>query len=290
MASCTLPTIPSFIRENGELSISEKYIRLMQDTLGEGSLYERTKETLFHQFEDLQLTEKEKAGFVVDFMSKVAVELSKSSMVTALSWAKEERDGAYTLAKMKADTETAFVQVELVKEQICEMKSKTGLICAQTTATLASSIRDNGRVKTYIQNDDGTGDTCMPNTLEDDGLKYHQIKQVEGATYQLFADAYRKSGVVQVGIDTNDNVRKGLTGNTHKAEGELAGYTAQQTANAERQRIAYEDSKRNHAANSTASMMGQMLSAEVSPSETDVQRWREAVDFLNKSHSSTDNT
>jgi hypothetical protein len=288
MASCTLPPIDSFQREDSELSISEKYIKLMQDTLGEDSLYERTKETLFHQFEDLQLTEKEKAGFIVDFMSKIAIELSKSSMGVALSWAKEERDGAYSLAKTKADTEITLVQYELIKEQICEMKSKTSLVCAQTTATLASSIRDNGRVESYIQNDDGTGDTCMPNTLEDEGLKYNQTKQVEGATYQLFADAYRKSGVVQVGIDSNDNVRKGLTGNTHETDGELAGYTAQQSANAERQRIAYEDSKRNHAANSTASMMGQMLSAEVSPSEQDVDRWRAAVDFLNNSHSSTD--
>ena len=281
MADCVV-TIDDFVRENGELEVSKKYLRLMQNTIGEESLYERVKETLFHQFQNLQLTEKEKAGFVVDFMSKVAIELSKVSMGTALSWAKEERDGAYILAKTKVDARLSLAQVELIKNQICEVDNKAKLVCAQVTATVASSIRDNGAVAAYDPND-----ACRPIALEDDGLKYQQIKQVEGATYQIFADAYRKSGIVQVGVDPQDNVRKGLSGTTHATSGEIAGYTAQQTANAERQRLAYEDSKRNHAANSTASMIGQMLSAEVSPRDQDVQRWRNAVDFLNTSSDTT---
>jgi hypothetical protein len=186
---------------------------------------------------------------------------------------------------MKADTETAVIGQELVKEQICEIRSKTDLLCVQTEATLSGTIRDNGRVATYDPEN-----PCKPIALMDEGLKFQQTKQVEAATYQIFADAYRKSGVVDIGIDTTDNVRKGLSGTTHQTHGETAGYTAQQTANAERQRIAYEDSKRNHAANSSASMIGQLLAADVFDKDAhgpDVNRWREAVDYLNNSYSST---
>ena len=123
--------------------------------------------------------------------------------------------------------------------------------------------------------------------MKPEGLKYFQTRQVEADSYRIFADSYRKSGIVQIGLDSNDNIEKGLTGNTNEAEGELAGYTAQQIANAERQRIAYEDSKINHAANSSASMIGQMLSAEVAPADADVDRWRNAVDRLLSKHTTT---
>jgi len=106
-------------------------------------------------------------------------------------------------------------------------------------------------------------------------------------TYRLFADSYRKSGVIKIGVDGDDNVLKGLSGLTHDAGGETAGYTCQQTANAERQRIAYEDSKRNHAANSSASMIGQLLSAEEPPTNGQWAIWKEAVDYLNTTYTTT---
>jgi len=280
MADCDI-SIDSFNRVDGDLDISTKYFKLMQDTLADDSLYTRAKETLFHLFENLQLTEKEKATVISDFMSNLAINMSSATLSTALSWAKEERDGAYTLAKVKTDAEIALATKELVKEQICETQNKTDLICAQIEATIAGSIRENGNVTAY-----DPSNPCKPKHLDDTGLKHEQTKQVEAATYQIFADAYRKSGVVKVGVDS-DQVRKGITGTTHDEAGEIAGYTAQQTANAERQRIAYEDSKRNHAANSSASMIGQLLSAEVAPKESDVDKWRAAVDYLNRSHSST---
>ena len=285
MTKCDV-TIDPFTREDGALDISSKYIKLMQDTMCEESLYDRAKETLFHQFDDLQLTEKEKAGFVVDFVSKLTTEMSKSSMAVALSWAKEERDGAYNLASIKAQVENAAVTAEKTKEEVCLVQAQVKKVCADIEVTIAGSIRDNGLVTGY-----DPSNPCKPAHLDDSGLKYHQTKQVEADKYKIYADAYRKSGVVGMGNDPQDGFVKGLSGTTHDQAGEIAGYTAQQTANAERQRIAYEDSKRNHAANSSASMIGQLLAAEVfsNENEQDVNRWRSAVDFLNTSHSSTNN-
>jgi len=279
-------SVPSFVREEGKMEVIEKYEALMQSTLGEESLYTRSKETIFHLFDKLNVTDNQKAEIVAQNITQLATQLSMSAMQSAVMWAKEERDAPYQLALLKAQAENGLATTVKTKEEICLIEKQIEQMCAQTEATLAGSIRENGRVETYVQEDGG--DTCKPNTLENEGLKYHQAKQVEADTYKIQSDSYRKSGVVAIGVDTQDNVVKGLTGTTHENVGEIAGYTAQQSANAERQIIAYEDSKRNHAANSTASMMGQMLSAEVSPAEVDVDRWREAVDFLNTSHTSTD--
>ena len=286
MASCNVNSV-SFQREDGELEVIEKYNSLMVASLGEESIYTRAKETLFHQFEDLQLTEKEKAGFVVEFISGVATELSKSAMSLALPWAQSERDGGYSLAKVKAETLNTQTTQQKIEEEICLLQKEDELKCITIEATSAQSIRENGRVSTYKLDDNGN-ESCHALTLEQEGLKYFQTRQVEADSYRIFADSYRKSGVVQIGTDPIDLVEKGITGTTHDESGELAGYTAQQIANAERQRIAYEDSKVNHAANSSASMIGQMLSAEVAPADTDVQRWRDAVDRLLTVYQSTD--
>ncbi len=273
MSSCN-PVIDPFQAVDAKLDVSSKYKQLMEDSLAEDSLYMRMKDTMYQQFKDLQLTEKEKAGMISDFMTKYTVDLAKYAMSQGMDWAKEERDGAYTLAKIKADTETAQAQVLLVAEQICKAENETALICAQTTSTTAGSIRENGEVATFAE------DGCTPLTLKDEGVKYEQTQQIIADTYTRFADAYRKSGVVQVGIDAQDSVKKGLSGDD-------AGYTNQQTKNAERMRLAYEDAKRQHVANSTASMIGQMLTAEIAPNQADVQRWRDAVDFLNTCDPST---
>lgn len=273
MADCGT-VIQDFQAVNAELDVVSKYTELMQATIGEDSLYVKAKETLHEIFNDFQLSEQERVAQVTGFVLNLATNLSNSAMQTALGWSKEERDGAYALAKLKADTEIALASIEKVKADICIAEKELELKCAEITAVSAASIRDNGRVQTY------EADGCKVASLYDEGLKYEQIKQVEADVYRIHADNFRKSGIVVIGRDPDDNVVKGLSGDED-------GYTYQQIINAERQRIAYEDSKRNHVANSTASMIGQMLTAEEAPSAEDVQRWREAIDYLNTSHSST---
>ena len=274
--SCNIG-VDNFQAVDAELDVEGKYISLMQTTLAPDSLYTRAKETIQVLFENLNITEPERAKLTVEYVANMSTQLSNSAMQTALGWAKAEKDGEYQLALVKAQTEKALAEKEVAKESICKMMKDTELVCANITATVAGSIRDNGTVTSYDPDNE-----CIPKTLGDNGLKYEQTQQVKAASYQSFADAFRKSGVVQIGIDSDDSVKKGLSGDED-------GYTWQQSLNAERQRIAYEDSKRNHAANSAASMIGQLLSSETfsDSNAQDVQRWRDAVDFLNNSHSST---
>lgn len=277
--SCDV-TVDSFIAVDGELDVIDRYEKLMTATMADESLYIRAKDTIKALFDELEIPAPDKAKYSLEYISNMSIQLSSSAMQTALEWAKTEKESNYSLALIKAQTEKALADKEVAKESICHMIKTTELTCAQTEATIAGSIRDNGSVAAY-----DTG-TCKPTSLANEGLKYNQTQQVKAATYQTFADAYRKSGVVQIGTDSNDQVYKGLSGGT---ESIVDGYTNQQSLNAERQRIAYEDSKRNHAANSAASMIGQLLSSETlsSSNDADVQRWRNAVDYLNTSHTST---
>ena len=255
MSSCNT-IIDQYQSVDANLKIIEKYEELMQASLGEQSIYMRAKDTFKVIFDDLQVSEPEKAKIAAEHVMTMTTQLSSSAMSNALSWAKEERDGAYTLAKVKAEVEVALAQKELVAEQICKMQKDTELACAQILATVSGSFRENGIPIGY------EADGCRPTGLDDTGLKYHQTQQVKAATYQAFSDAYRKSGVVQIGVDINDSVTKGLSGPTDQITG---GYTNQMTLNGERQRQAYEDSKINHMLNAIGVVTGQMMSAEVDP-------------------------
>jgi len=285
MSTCDI-SIDPFQSEDGEMEVIKKYEELMQSTLGEDSLYTRSKETIFQIFDKLNVTDGEKAQIASQNIVQLTMQLSATAMQSAVLWSKEERDGPYQLALIKANAENALAGYEKTKEEICVLQQEGEMKCAQIEATTAASIRENGTVKSYKLDDEGN-ESCHVNDLEDEGLKFFQTKQVQADSQRIFSDTYRKSGVVQLGTDPIDSIYKGLTGTIQADVGEIAGYTAQQTANAERQRIAYEDSKVNHAANSSASMIGQMLSAEVAPATEDVDRWRAAVDRLLSTYSTT---
>ena len=271
MSECNV-TIPDFQSENGELAIVTKYQELMKATLSEDSMYERAKDTFHALFEDLQLTEAEKAQIVAQNISNMTTQMSATAMSSALSWAKEERDGAYALAKIKADTQVALANAVKARYEICEIEADTELKCAQITATLSGSIRDNGRVLTYGP------DGCKPLSLHEEGLKFEQTKMVDAQTYQIYSDAFRKSGVITIGTD-DDGMIKGLAPKANT----LDGHTRAQTGFTNRQTLSFEDSKRNHAANAASQMIGQLLASETfsETNQDDIVRWRASVDYLN---------
>jgi hypothetical protein len=235
--------------EKADLDLVPKYKELMEATLGDGSLYERAKATMAVNFDDLNLSAPEKAAMVSEHVASLTSQLSSAAMSAALQWSKEERDGAYALAKVHADIGVSLAQKDKVAHEVDLVKEQIEKIKAETIATKAQSIRENG---VYVPATD-TDAEYVTNA----GLKYEQTRQVTAAMYQTLADTYRKSGVVS--LETDDGILKGTANKTGVT---YTGYTDQQIKNAERQRVAYEDSKVNHAANSGAAVIGTIINSE----------------------------
>lgn len=265
--ACTV-VLPQVILEDGTLDIVSKFTLLTQEALGTDSTYMRAKDTFKELLDANKINQDTYAQLAGQFVSQLAVETTKQVLQSAIQWAMQEKEMAYSLAQIKANTELIMAQREKVAADICLAQKDLDLKCAQVTATIAGSIRDNGRVATSDVNN-----PCIPLTLQDEGVKYDQKAVYQAQTYAALADAYRKSGNVQIGADV-DSVTKGLSGTN-------MGYTDAQEDYARRQILSFEDSKRNHAANAMSGMIGQMLSAEVTPLAEDISRWRTAIDYLN---------
>lgn len=268
MATCevTLPLV--VLEDTSTLQVVEKYKSLSEAALATDSIYMRAKDTFKELLDGRDLSATEYANLASQFVSGLAIQTTSSAMNAALQWATQEKELAYSLAQVKSNISLTNANIEKTKKDICLADKEIDLKCAQITATLAGSIRDNGRVATYDANN-----TCVPLTLQPEGTKYEQELYIESQKYANLADAYRKSGVVAIGADT-DGILKGLSGDN-------LGYTDAQEEFARRQVKSFEDSKRNHAANAMSQMIGQMLSAEVAPDAADVARWRSAIDYLN---------
>ncbi len=260
-------TLPTAILENVELNVVGKFKKLTEAALGTKSFYMRAKDTFREVFANDKNWSNDYAKIVSTMMGNSEANSTQAMMQIALQWAKEEKEMAYSLSLTKANVELTMAQREQVAATIIQIDKETNLRQAQIESTIASSIRENGRVLTY---DMVTG---RPTELRPEGFKFSQIGAQQANTYSTLSDAYRKSGVVDLSI-TTDGVLKGTSGDDK-------GYTLAQCKFAIRQIASFEDSKRHQAGNILAAMIGQMLSSETPPAAEDVARLRTAVDYLN---------
>ena len=271
MATCdtAIPNVdPISPDEETQLRVVDRYKELLAASIGENSLYERSKETIFELSKDLNLSEKERMDVVAGQITQMTVSISGSAMKEALGWAKEDAETGYSVALIKAQAEKAKAETGAELQKICLLEAETAYKCAQITSTIAGSIRENGRVLTYTD-----ADECKPLTLYSEGLKYEQLLQVDASKYQILADAYRKSGVVLVGNSGDDQQFKGLSGDAY-------GHTNAQTNVAHRQITSFEDSKRNHAVNASSQTIGQIVAAEASLDQSLVDNYNTAMNYL----------
>lgn len=267
MATCTT-VLPTASLETSSLDVIDKYKLLTAASLDTDSVYMRAKDTFKELLDSAQMDGVEYAQYASQFISQLATATTQSAMNIALQWSQAEKESAYSLALTKANIELAQANRELIKMNICATEKETELKCAQTTATIASSIRDNGRVAAV-----DPANSCIPLSLQNEGTKYEQAEFTKAKMYTEFADAFRKSGVVTIGT-AGDGVKKGISGDEH-------GYTNAQESFARRQEISFEDSKRTHAANATSQLIGQLIAAEVPAAQTYVDQWNSALSYLN---------
>ena len=265
MATCNV-TLPMATLETSSLDVIDKYKLLTAASLDTDSVYMRAKDTFKELLDSAQMDGVEYAQYASQFISQLATATTQSAMNIELQWSQAEKESAYTLAQTKANIELAQANRELVKMNICATEKEIAAKCVQITATMAQSIRENGTVATYA------ADGCTPLTLNNNGVKYAQTKAQEANMYATLSDAYRKSGVVQMGTDV-DGVIKAMSG-------DAAGYTNAQDKFARRQLLSFEDSKRTHAANAVSQLIGQLLASEIIPAESYVTQWNAALSYL----------
>jgi hypothetical protein len=256
------------VLENGELDVIGKFKQLTEAALGTKSFYMRAKDTFRELFSNDKNWSNDYAKLATNMVGSAEASTTQGMMQLALQWAKEEKELAYSLALTRANIELIMVQKDQAIATTESISKDSVYKQVQAVVAMSASIRENGRISTASL--DG-----IPTALTAEGTKYIQQLSQEASTYAVYADTYRKGGVVNVGVDIGDNVRKGLTADTK-------GYTWAQEKFALRQIVSFEESKRKDVVVGSSSMIGQLLSAETPVfTEADVATWRAAIEYLN---------
>lgn len=276
-----------YIKETvSDLDVGSIFSELMKLSTDKNSLYIRAKESMIEYFasDDCILSEREKAEMLTTLVSNMAIQMTSSSLASAISIAKENRDGPYQLTKLREDTLLTQEQrdklasdVDLTDAQTDKIKADSDMTVIQGWKIQSDMIRDNGTIQANMPT---TATTILPSTaIGESGLKWEQEQQTKMSVYATLAKSYRESGVVTW---TTDPV-SGKVNTITDAAPLTPGVTKAQYDIAVRQKTAFDDNKRQHAANSSANMIGLLLSAEESGNITadDVTKWRTAVDYLN---------
>jgi hypothetical protein len=261
-------TLPTATQEDGTLDVVSKFNTLTETALGIDSIYMRAKDTFKELLDGSKLTGPQYAELASQFISQLATTTTQQVLQGAMQWAQQEKELAYSLAKIEADTALTMANRMMVGYQIDKIIKEIDATCKQSAATMATSIRDNGRIETYA------ADGCTPLTLMNEGTKWDQKAVYQAQAYAALSDAYRKSGVVQIGTD-GDGTIKGLSGTS-------TGYTDAQDKYARRQILSFEDSKRSHAVNALSQTIGQLLATDIVPDQaTIINKFNAAIDYLN---------
>ena len=271
---------------------------LMVASTTKDSIFIKAKETLQALFDAGSYTEREKSEIIAQTLSQMASSITNSAMQTAFQMSKENRDAPYALAKIVADTKLAQEQADkiseenlLLEEERALLKAKTSLTDEQvlaSTADRAKTVFEGWRIQGEMFAKNGISvigqNITVPiltSVAQTNPLASDVVSSETGKANKLsiLAGTFRKDGFYTWTTDAN----KDIAGGTDATPAGWKPLTPAQTAVAIRQEKAFDDNMKQHAANSSANMIGLLLSSEnyAVLTEADVERWRVAVNYLN---------
>lgn len=264
------------------LDVVSKYNELLTQTVGENSLYIKTKETLDEYFKDNNMTAVDKANLVSSTLSNITIQCTQAILNAALEWAVQEKtmtlkiaETEYGLGKINQETKNAITANKAAEVEYDLLQAKM--------------IRDYGvptKVNGIITALTDTGESYhkiellkqqTANELTKNGQLAAQTKELYARIHQLVADAYINHGVFSgytISESGLSNVTKTNTG--FKTLSEMNVEVGKQQANG------YVYNAWANAASSSASMLATLISSESAIEyQPYVTSWKNTVDKLN---------
>jgi hypothetical protein len=265
-----------------DLDVITQYNNLMKASVAKDSIYIRAKESLQSFFASSNMTDPDKAAILSNMLTSMTTSITNQAMSTALAIAKENREGKYAISKVIADILVTKEQADKLAADNLVATATASKISQDTTNAIiqgwklqSDMVRENG-----ITAFPSLTSTALPiSNVGNKGIKWEQEQQTKMSVYATMAKSYRESGLVSWTVDSATNKINSIIDLLPATPG----LTHAQTKVAIRQELGFDDNKRQHAANSSANMIGLLLSAEESGNITaaDVDLWRSAVGYLN---------
>ena len=263
------------IPQDVKLSVEPIFKELMKASIGRGSIYLKAKETILDYVAQGDLDEREKASIITKSIAEMTTSITAQAMQAALKVAQENRDAPYALTKVREDTKLVTAQTKKLEKDTDKADKDIEIATMAIKKAQAELYRDFGVNVASLHADIANLSSGADFTTY--GSKYEAIKMARANVYNTYATSYRQNGVVTL-------VANGTTGYLESStDGDDYVLLTQQHKVAVRQEKAFDDNMRQHAANSSASMISMLLSTDeaVPNLQTYVNKWVTSLDYLN---------
>lgn len=272
--------IPLSLEAN--LDVVSKYNELLTQTVGENSLYIKTKETLDEYFKDNNMTAVDKANLVSSTLSNITIQCTQAILNAALEWAVQEKtmtlkiaETEYGLGKINQETQNAVTANKAAEVEYDLLQAKMIRDYGVPTKVngIITSLSDSGEAYHKIE----LLKQQTANELTKNGQLTAQTKELYARIHQLVADAYINHGVFNgytISESGLSNITRTNTG--FKTLSEMNVEVGKQQANG------YVYNAWANAASSSASMLATLISSESAIDyQPYVTSWKNTVDKLN---------
>jgi hypothetical protein len=243
---------------------------------------------------DSDLSSREKAQMLSDLISKLALEMSASALNGAIKVAIENQQNDYTLGKMHEDILMSIQQRDKIATDIEKLEVDKDI--AETNKIHASIQNWDLQSKLYRNEGldtrglDPLVNTYLPSTISfgNRGISYYQesVKRTEGLS--TLSQMVRNYGVMHFKFDPNGDQLTEVTqiqgDNTPATDETWNGLVRQQYNVAKRQEAGFDDNMRQHAANSSANMIGLLVSSDAVTEDVytkPLEMWMRSMGYLN---------
>ena len=234
------------------LSVEEKYKKLIGASLGKESAYIKAKETVQDLVERSGMSERDRISIVANTIASVAAQMDAKAMDSALLWAKEERDGAYELAKTAADTVYVTAQTTKLTVDGTYVTAQTNKLDAETRNLRFTGWNiQAGTLRTYGDFTVVSNDTATIDNLSDEGTEWEKLEYTKTQAYATISKAYRDAGKITYTWSTG----YGLSAVTASDEGLINA----NEGTSRRNTLAFDDNKHQHLLNGSSNMIGMIM-------------------------------
>lgn len=264
------------------LDVVSKYNELLAQTVGENSLYIKTKETLDEYFKDNNMTAVDKANLVSSTLSNITIQCTQAILNAALEWAVQEKtmtlkiaETEYGLGKINQETQNAVTTNKAAEVEYDLLQAKMIRDYGVPTKVngIITALTDSGEAYHKIE--------LLKQQTKNERTKNDQLvaqtKELYARTHQLVADAY-----INHGVFTGYTISESGLANVTRTDTGLKTLSEMNVEVGKQQANGYVYNAWANAASSSASMLATLISSESAIDyQPYVTSWKNTVDKLN---------
>jgi len=177
---------------NEDLDVINKYVTLLDETMGVDSIYIRTKETLTDLISKGDMSSADSAKVISEVLGSLNTSLVNATMSTALEWAKSEKGIELQLEELKYQVDILEQKKLMDIATTNKINAEIGCCTTQSTKLYGPGGKTDKEIELMSQQ--------ILTAQEETKMIASKVKESQASVYKLVADTMANFGTASYSI------------------------------------------------------------------------------------------